>query len=52
MVEEHEPPTLVRCPKCCADPRADPDEECPLCKGVGKVNPSTAAVWRTQHQDE
>lgn len=43
-------PTMVRCPRCCADPRGEPDDECPLCKGVGKVNPANAALWRAAHE--
>lgn len=44
---EHEPPTMVRCPRCCDDPRKEPDEACSLCNGIGKVNPAMAAFWRS-----
>jgi len=43
-------PTMVRCPRCCADPRAEPDDACELCKGLGKVNPANAAMWRAAHR--
>ncbi len=44
-------PTMVRCPRCCADPRAEPDDACALCKGLGKVNPANAAMWRAANPD-
>ena len=44
--ETLEPPTMVRCPRCCDDARAEPDETCTLCKGRGRVSPTTAALWR------
>lgn len=49
---EEEVPTMVRCPQCCDDPRAEPDEQCALCKGVGKVNPATAVSWQAQQKGE
>ena len=44
-------PTMVRCPRCCADTRAEADEACELCKGLGKVNPANAALWRAANRD-
>lgn len=44
-----EPPTMVRCPQCSGDARGEADEDCPLCGGLGKVTPATAAVWRAEN---
>ena len=45
-----EPPTMVRCPQCSEDSRGEPKDDCPLCKGLGKVNPATAALWRATNE--
>ncbi|HEX7667585.1 MAG TPA: hypothetical protein VF407_23795 [Polyangiaceae bacterium] len=37
---------MARCPGCRKDIRADPEPECPLCKGVGLVSGKAAAEYR------
>ena len=42
----HAAETMARCPGCRKDIRADPEPECPLCKGVGLVSGKAAAEYR------
>lgn len=43
----HAAETMARCPGCRKDIRADPEPECPLCKGAGLVSGKLAAEYRS-----